>query len=174
DHVDMIEVAEYAYGASAFDLFFALAQKEPERAFASTGWLYSLQDDQRRKLLSWTYDQFPLARPDSPLRPSQQYSKHQVLVLNKILNHPSKILTEPGDRLTISRLGLRSDDTFLAMNAAWLLEDTPRRDWPPDTNSILSSLIEKMEPHWTTWNHKERKYLKAQERLRDLLDQADP
>ncbi len=172
DHVEMIEVATQAYGANAFDLYFALAQQDPERAFASSYWLHEMQNGQRRKFLDWVYAQFPLDVRDrlSPLRLS--YSKHQKLALNRVLSHPSKTLVEQADRLTTLKLGLSSDDTLLAMNASWLLEDIPFSDWPTDVQQTLRRLDEQINPSWTTWNHKERRYNKAKDRLERLMSQA--
>lgn len=171
DHANMIDVATEAYGANAFDLYFALAQEDPDKAFDSSYWLYEMSDDQRRRFLDWIYEQFPLEARNHPLSPPLNYSKRQKSALNKVLNHSSQILIEPNDRLTTLRLGLNSDDTLLSMNAAWLLEDVPHSDWPTNVKQVLGRLLEHINPTWTTWVHKERKYNKARERLQNLIDQ---
>ena len=174
DHVDMIDVAEQAYKANAFDLYFSLAQTDPERALASSHWLYDIRTDQRRLFLDWFFRQFSLDQvgQDQGTRASRNYSKTQKLVLDKVLIHPAQLLLESEDRLATIQLGLRSDDTVLRMNTAWLLEDLPTCEWPTGAEDVLRSLLQQIEPQWTTWNHREGRYNKAGDRLQSLINKT--
>lgn len=172
EFAELIEPAVEHYGENRFDQFFKYAQHSPLSGYSMSYWLYDMTDQQRHDLIEWVRSQLPAHVLGRPLQRDQDYSKVQTQLLSETISKAEHTLVDAKDRDDFILWGMSSRNDVLASNAAWLLEDTSPNNWPTGMYNILCELTDATAPTTTSWKRKERHYVKAKDRLTELMRMA--
>lgn len=169
EFADLIEPAVEHYGENRFDQFFKYAQHSPLSGYSMSYWLYDMTDQQRHDLIEWVRSQLPAHVIGRPLQRDQDYSKVQTQLLSETISKAEHTLVDAKDRGDFIRWGMSSTNDVLASNAAWLLEDITPNNWPTGVHNILCELADATASTTTSWKTKEHHYVKAKDRLTELV-----
>lgn len=172
DYFELISMAAGHYGEDGFELLFGFARHSPKRLLESSHWFFDLDGSQQARFISWARSLLPSEGLGEPIARTRTFSEAEAAVLKFLLSYVPHMLSNEEDRRDFIVWGLSSSEKHLASDAAWLLEDVPPAQWPKGSIEIIGELYEQMEPNWTSWKKKERKYVQAKDRLGDLLQRA--
>lgn len=174
DYTDIVDVAVEHYGANMFDNYFKYAQHTSLEGFWFSFWLFNMTNGQREDLIKWVRSHLPQSVLSRPINRDQDYSKFQRRLLEQIISKSEYTLQTPKDQYDIMVWGLSSRDDVLASSAAWLLENLSPVSWPDGVTDILRNLAEATNPNTSSWKTKGSYYVKAKDRLSELIRVATP
>lgn len=172
DFYELISIATDFYGENTFELYFSFAKHRPVQVLYWKYWVFEMNEAQHLRLMEWARSYMPSDCLGKPISRNQDYNETENAILELVLRYPEHTLRTRHDQYDFVVWGLSSTDKFLPCNAAWLLEDIPLSEWPDGSKEIITALFTEIEPNWTTFLKKEKRYTTIRERITKLLQKA--